>query len=129
MAIGRIEVLRGLPPEDPRGRVEAVHRSLVSALRVPSDDPTVLLVELDPEHAMLPAGATTQFTVVQVTLFAGRSPAVKQELYRLLYQSLHSLGVAPSDVLVVLVESSRSNWAAGGEVPASEVDLGFSVEI
>jgi hypothetical protein len=32
-------------------------------------------------------------------------------------------------VLVVLHEPPRENWAVSGGIPASEVDLGFEVDI
>jgi hypothetical protein len=99
MAIVRVEVLRGLAPEQRGARVDAVHRALVSALRVPADDPTVVLTELDLGAARLRAGDSADFTLVQVTLFAGGSDSVKRTLYRQLCRQLAEAGVAASEDL------------------------------
>jgi phenylpyruvate tautomerase PptA (4-oxalocrotonate tautomerase family) len=129
MAIARVEVLAGLTLEQKRERVQAVRGALVAALQVPDDDPTVRLIEMDANAVVLPGGASPRFTVVQVTLFSGRSLDTKRRLYRAVCSSLERVGVAPSDVLIVLVESSRENWGVMGGTPASEVELGFEVNL
>ena len=44
-------------------------------------------------------------------------------------RNLGDLGVAPDDVFVILREPPMENWGIRGGVPASEVDLGFEVEV
>jgi phenylpyruvate tautomerase PptA (4-oxalocrotonate tautomerase family) len=74
-------------------------------------------------------GCSTRFTLIQVTLFAGRSLDAKRRLYRAVVRSLGRLGVPPSDVLIVLHEVALEHWGIRGGTPASEVDLGFEVGV
>ena len=129
MAIARIEVLAGLSRAERRARIEAVRGALVEALRVPADDPTVHLVELDAENVILPRDTSRQYTVVEITLFAGRSLDAKRNLYQKLFGALDAIGIASADILVVLIESPTQNWGVQGGVPASEVEIGFEIEI
>jgi phenylpyruvate tautomerase PptA (4-oxalocrotonate tautomerase family) len=62
-------------------------------------------------------------------MFSGRSHATKRTLYRQLVDRLEALGVPPTDVTIVIIESPRENWGVQGGLPASEIDLGFDVEI
>ncbi len=129
VALARVEVLRGLPPEERRRVIEAVHAALVEALEVPADDPTVRLVEHRAENVLVPAQRSDRYTVVEVTMFAGRSLATKRRLYEAVVRHLHACGVPTDDVLVVLHEPKTENWGVQGGRPASEVDVGFEVDI
>jgi phenylpyruvate tautomerase PptA (4-oxalocrotonate tautomerase family) len=68
-------------------------------------------------------------TLVEVTMFAGRSRQAKRRLYRALVGDLGELGITPADVLVVLQEPPLENWGVRGGRMASEVDLGFEVQV
>lgn len=39
------------------------------------------------------------------------------------------IGIEPPDILIVLHEIPLGNWGVRGGVPASEVNLGFKVEV
>ena len=64
-----------------------------------------------------------------MTMFAGRSLETKRRHYRAIAQVLRSHDVPPDDAVFVLEEVPMENWGVDGGVPASEVDLGFDVEI
>ena len=74
---------------------------------------------LDAAHAAL----------VEVTMFAGRSRQAKRRLYQALVRNFGELGVAPADVFVVVQEPPLDNWGIRGGQMASEVDLGFEVQV
>jgi phenylpyruvate tautomerase PptA (4-oxalocrotonate tautomerase family) len=102
---------------------------MVAALRVPSDDPTVLITEIDPGSVVLPGGVGDSYTIVQITMFEGRSIEAKRALYRGICTSLAAVGIPPSDILIAIVEAPTGNWGIAGGTPASEVELGFQVEM
>ena len=64
-----------------------------------------------------------------MTLLAGRPMATKRRLYEQVTRRLEALGTGSADILVVLNEQPMENWAVDGPVPASEVDVGFKVDI
>ena len=62
-------------------------------------------------------------------LFPGRSRQAEHRLYQGLVRNFGRLGVAPTDVFVVLDEPPMDNWGIRGGQMASEVDLGFEVQV
>lgn len=62
-------------------------------------------------------------------MFAGRSAEAKRRLYQALVRNCGGLGIAPTDVLVVLHELPLDNWGIRGGQMASEVELGFEVQL
>jgi phenylpyruvate tautomerase PptA (4-oxalocrotonate tautomerase family) len=125
MAIARIEVVGRMTSAQKRDRLDAVRDAVVTALQVPGDDPTVTITEIDPDNIVMPGGMGDSFTLVEITMFAGRSIETKRDLYRGLWEALTSIGIPRSDILIALVESPTENWGVDGGRPASEVDLGF----
>ena len=99
------------------------------ALLIPENDRQIRYVEHAREDFQVPPGKTENYTLVEITLFKGRSMDAKKNLYKAIVQNLGSLGIAPEDILTVLIESPPENWGVRGGVPASEVDLGFKIEI
>jgi phenylpyruvate tautomerase PptA (4-oxalocrotonate tautomerase family) len=131
MALARIEILEGRSPEEKRAMVDAVRRALSEALRAPEEDPTIRLTEYPHGQFSLPYpdSHSERYTLVEVTMFKGRSLDTKRRLYGAIVGALASCGVPANDVLIVLHEPPMENWAVDGGVPASEVELGFEVDI
>jgi len=62
-------------------------------------------------------------------MFAGRSIEAKRNLYSALVKNSEPLGIPRTDVLIVLREHPMENWGVHGGKPASDVDIGFKVDI
>ncbi|MCU1460349.1 MAG: tautomerase family protein [Acidimicrobiales bacterium] len=129
MAIARIELFWAITKNDRRLLIEGVADALVGALKVPPGDPTVIAVTRDAADVVLPSKVSDRYTIVTVTMFAGRTIETKRRLYQAIVHGLQSLGVPPDDVVIVLEEVPMENWGVDGGVPASEVDVGFKVDI
>lgn len=132
MALVRIEILAGRSAQEKQALLAAVHDALVAALHVPRGDPALRIIEHDAENFQrpnVPHPTTERYTLVEITLFTGRSQDAERALYREIVRRLRNLGTAPQDVTIVLVESPKDNWGVHGGQSASEVDLGFQVEI
>ena len=71
----------------------------------------------------------TKRTYIECTQFPGRSLEAKKRLYRLLVDRLEALGTPRRDVVIVLHEPPIENWGVHGGRPASEVDLGYSLNV
>ena len=129
MPLIRIEIREGWSPAAKAGLLDAIHVAVVEALRIPDDDRTQILTEHPAEAFEIPPGKGDRFTLVEITMFAGRSLDAKRRLYRAVVTNLGRLGIPPSDVVIVLREEPLENWGIRGGTPASEVDLGFEVGI
>lgn len=62
-------------------------------------------------------------------MFSGRSIEAKRLLYEQIVRRLGEIGVPATDITIVIVESGMENWGVQGGRPASEVQLGFNVEV
>ena len=121
--------LRNAQPEHRHGLIEAVNSAMIEALQVPDDSHPVRLCEYESDTFSIPAGSSASFTLIEATIFTGRTLETKRRLYTALIDRLKDLGIAPDDVRVVLYEVPLENWGLRGGTPASEIDLGFEVAI
>ena len=109
--------------------LEAVQAALVEALKIPPTDRDIVLEVFDPSRRIIRPNRSDYFTRVEITLFWGRSLDAKRQLYKALVRNLSALGVPATEVKTVLVEVPAENWGLQGGFPASEVDLGFEVNV
>ncbi len=109
--------------------IDAVQSALREALRIPEWDRTLRLIEHAPSHFAVPPGRGPRFTLVEVTMFSGRSLDAKRAFYAAIVRNLGALGVPAADVKIALIEVPPENWGIRGGKPASEVDLGFEIKV
>jgi phenylpyruvate tautomerase PptA (4-oxalocrotonate tautomerase family) len=129
MPITSIEVKRNWPPEQQQFLIEATHAVMVEALKIPEHDKLIRFVEHRPEHFAAPPGTSENYTLVEISLFPGRSLEVKRKLYQGIIKRFGEIGIEPKEIRIVLYEVPMENWGIRGGVPASEVDLGFKVKV
>ena len=123
----RISVRRIWSTADKARLIDAVHDALVDTLSIPADDRVLVLDEYDADSFAIPPGRSERYTVIEITLFAGRTVAAKKALYQEIVRNLGALGIDPLDTRIVLREEPRENWGIRGGQPASEVTLAFKV--
>jgi phenylpyruvate tautomerase PptA (4-oxalocrotonate tautomerase family) len=124
-----IEVRKHYTREQEEGIIDAVHAALMEGLKTPDWDRTIRLVVHEPHRFATPPKKDERYTLVDVDLFSGRSLEAKKALYRALVRNLGAFGIPADHVKVLLRESAAQNWGIRGGVPASEVDLGFKVDV
>ena len=114
---------------DPGAVIDAVQSALREALKLPEGDRTLRLIEHPPSHFAVPPGRGERFTLVEVTMFSGRSMGAKRALYQAIVRNLAALDVPPLDIKITLIETPPENWGIRGGMPASEIDLGFKIDV
>jgi phenylpyruvate tautomerase PptA (4-oxalocrotonate tautomerase family) len=124
----RIETRLGWLGDRRRDFIEAVQASLVAGLLIPEADRSVRLLEFDDDAIIIPPHAGPHYTVIEISLFSGRSIEAKRRLYAAMATNLAPFGLAPHDIKVILHEVPQENWGLRGQ-PASEIDLGFKVDV
>jgi phenylpyruvate tautomerase PptA (4-oxalocrotonate tautomerase family) len=116
-----------------RGRetavVEAVQSAFVAVLKTPEWDRDVVVDLYPASRRIVPTGKSERYTRVEIKLFNGRSMVAKRNLYRSIVANLAALGVPKDEVKILLIEIAAENWGIRGGVPASEVNLGFKVDV
>jgi phenylpyruvate tautomerase PptA (4-oxalocrotonate tautomerase family) len=59
-------------------------------------------------------------------MFSGRTDQMKEALFKRLNDIVHDhTGVPTRDILLVILETERKNWAGRGGIPVSKLDLGY----
>lgn len=126
----KIEIRKGYSSEYKKGILDGVHQALVDALGIPDSDRFQRIYELDKENFECPPDRTNAVTLVQITLFPGRSFEAKKKLYKDIVENLgQNPGINGNDIIIILLEPPLENWGIRGGQPASEVDLGFKIDV
>ena len=109
--------------------IDAVQSALLSALKIPDYDRDVVLDIYDAATRIVPTGRSELYTRIEVVMFSGRSLDAKRALYQALVANLSALGVPATEIKIILQEVPTENWGLRGGQPASEIDLGFKVDV
>ncbi len=124
-----IEVRRRYTPDEEERIIAAVHAALMEGLATPEWDRTIRLIAHEPHRFAVPPGRGERYTLVDIDLFTGRSLEAKRRLYQALVRKLGALGIPADHIKILLRESRAENWGLRGGTPASELDLGFKVDV
>ncbi|WP_420110045.1 tautomerase family protein [Mycolicibacter arupensis] len=126
-----IEVRRHYSQAEEVAIIDAVHGALVTAFQIPAKDKNVRLVVHEPHRFAVPVQlAQPEYrTLVSIDCFSGRSVEAKRLLYAGIVENLAELGIPRDHVMITLHESDRDNWGIRGGQAASDVDLGFTVQV
>ncbi|MDE0216683.1 MAG: tautomerase family protein [bacterium] len=127
MALAEITVVQPNQDVSDGTLIEAVREALVVGLRVPVDDPTILVSRMAPSQAVLPGGLEAMI-LVKITMFVGRSLDTRESLHALVAQELKEVGVPVENVRTVFVETPVSNWGVDGS-PQDSSSVGFDIAI
>ena len=128
MPIAKIEVLRNRPAAEIQAMMQAVYEAQREALKVPEDDRQIRYIEHKREHFPIPPGKTDNYTIVEISIFPGRSLEAKRNLYKGIFQRFEKLGIQAIDLIVILNEPTLENWGIRS-LPASEVNLGNKLDV
>jgi phenylpyruvate tautomerase PptA (4-oxalocrotonate tautomerase family) len=109
--------------------IEAVQGALLAALKIPDYDRDVVLDLYDEASRIVPTGRSDRYMRVEIILFSGRSLDAKKALYGALVANLGVIGVPANEIKIVLIEVPPENWGLRGGQPASEIDLGFRIDV
>ncbi len=131
MPAALIEVRRPYDADQEIAIIDAVHSALVDAFRIPPEDRNIRLIVHEPHRfACAPDLSHPEYrTIVTIDCFAGRSSDAKRRLYAAIVERLGALGIPGDHVSTIVHEIDRDNWGVGGGHAASDVDLGFAVEV
>jgi phenylpyruvate tautomerase PptA (4-oxalocrotonate tautomerase family) len=109
--------------------IAAVQASLNTSLKVPDWDRDIVLDLYGDKRRIVPIGRSERYTRVEIEMFSGRSIEAKRALYGSVVQNLVALGVPATEIKIILLEVPAQNWGLRGGLPASEIDLGFKVDV
>jgi len=118
MPLLRFDLIEGRTDDEMKALLDAAHRAMLAAFKVPERDRYQIVHEHAPsrmivEDTGLGIPRTKNVVLLQMTS-RPRKREQKEAFYRLLCEELEtSCGIAPSDVMVSIVENSDEDWSFG----------------
>ncbi|MBA2125372.1 tautomerase family protein [Hyphomicrobium methylovorum] len=118
MPLLRFDLYKGRSEAETKALLDAVHRAMLAAFKVPERDRYQIVHEHSPgtlimEDTGLDIPRTNKFVNIQVTT-RPRTREQKETFYRLVTEALQSeCGIAPADVMISMVTNSDEDWSFG----------------
>jgi phenylpyruvate tautomerase PptA (4-oxalocrotonate tautomerase family) len=107
---------------------DAIHHCVMEALGLTADKRFHRFIPLDAADFIHPADRSERYTIIEISMFEGRSIETKKQLIRSLFTRLENQGlVPPQDLEITITETPRHNWGIRG-LPADELMLNYKVE-
>ena len=96
--------------------LECIHSALVEALGIENWDRFQRITEIDRADFEIPAGKTESFTIIELTLFPGRTKEQKKAVIEGITEKLHeALSIPKEDVFIIIQEPPLENWGLAGK--------------
>jgi 4-oxalocrotonate tautomerase family enzyme len=116
MPLVKIEIIKGKTAEYKKQLLNAVHTGLINSIHISDDDRFQRLYELDEECFERSPQKTNQFTMIEITMFHGRTKEQKQSMIETITKQLQeTLGLIPTDVFIVINDPLDENWGFAGK--------------
>ena len=130
LPIVRIEIYKGFDSGYRKKILDSVHQALIDSFKIPDSDRNQLIYEFDDDNFERSANKSRAFTIIEITVFKGRSREAKRMLYRKIVENLKTSPVIePKDILITINEPELVNWGIHGGNCVDETDIGFNVNI
>jgi phenylpyruvate tautomerase PptA (4-oxalocrotonate tautomerase family) len=108
---------------------DAIHSCVVEALQFPANKRAHRFFHMEAEDFLFPASASPRYTIIEISMFEGRSIETKKQLIRLLFERVCSqVRRLPNEVEITITETPKHNWGFRGS-PGDEVGLSYKVEV
>jgi hypothetical protein len=108
--------------------VAAIQRALIEGIRIPDTDRCIRILEYPDGTFFAPPGRGHNYSVLEISMFAGRSREAKARLYAALQREMGAFGIAEGDLKVVVHDVPFDNWGLRGK-PADPASLTFKVDV
>ena len=125
MPLVKVEIRKGKSEKHRKAILDGIHDALVQAVKIQDYDRFQRIYELDEASFEIPEAKTNNVTLIEITMFPGRSLEVKKALYKAINDNLaQNPGVDGNDITIVLYEPPLENWGMRGGKLADEVVFG-----
>ena len=107
----------------------AIHSAVVEALASPPDKKFHRFIGLEKSEFIFPPDRGENYTIIEISMFEGRSTEAKKSLIHLLFANIASeAGIDPHSVEITIFETPKQNWGIRG-MCGDELALGYKVNV
>lgn len=108
---------------------DAIHAAVMLALEYPPEKKFHRFIAMQPEDFIFPADRSSNYIIIEISMFAGRSIEAKKTLIREIYSRVKSSAdIDAQDIEITLIETPKENWGIRG-LPGDELALAYKVEV
>ena len=108
---------------------EAIHAAIMSALAYPPEKKFQRFIALDESDFIYPADRGLDYTIIEISMFAGRTDDAKRALITELFARVEAqAGISPHSLEITITETPRVNWGIRGQ-NAADLTLDYRVEV
>lgn len=107
----------------------AIHGAVIEALDYPPDKKFHRFFGLEKSEFVFPVDRSENYTIIEISMFEGRSIEAKKALIRLIFSNIErETGIKPQDVEITIQETPKHNWGIRG-LCGDELNLGYKVNV
>jgi phenylpyruvate tautomerase PptA (4-oxalocrotonate tautomerase family) len=108
---------------------DAIHAAVVAAFQYPPEKRFHRFFPMDAADFFFPRDRSDRYTIIEFSVFEGRSPDAKRALVRQLYERIPpATGTARHDLEITIFETPRHNWGIRG-LPGDQAALSYKVDV
>ena len=107
---------------------DTLHACFTEALGLPPEKRFHRFMPLEREDFIHPVDRSDRYTIIEVSMFEGRTKETKKTLIRSIFHRFdQTLGITPQDVEITIHETPKENWGIRGK-SGDELALTYKVE-
>lgn len=108
---------------------EVIHSCVVEAFKLPLDKKFHRFFPMDKEDFHYAPERSEAYTIIELSIFEGRSVETKKQLIQLLFKRIQKeLRISPQDIEITIFETPKSNWGIRG-LPGDELQLNYNINV
>ena len=115
MPLVKVNMIKGKSLEYRKTVLDCIHVGLMESIGIEDWDRFQRIIEIPKEDFETAPEKTDDFMIIELTLFPGRTKEQKKKAIEVITSRLKDkLGIAPTDVFIVINEPPLENWGMGG---------------
>ena len=108
---------------------DVIHSCVVDAFKFPMDKRFHRFFPMESENFYFAPLRTDNYTIIEISIFEGRSTDAKKELISLIYNRFKTeLEIDKDDIELTIFETPKQNWGIRG-LPGDELLLNYNVNV
>jgi phenylpyruvate tautomerase PptA (4-oxalocrotonate tautomerase family) len=108
---------------------QAIHSCVMEASVYPAEKKFHRFLPLDDADFIYPADRSEHYTIIEISMFEGRSVEAKKLLIRRLNERIPELtGISPQDIEITIFETPRHAWGIRGST-GDEIGLNYKIDL
>ena len=107
---------------------DTIHSCMMDAFQYPADKRFHRFFPMLPEDFIYAPDRSVRYTIIELSMFEGRSVDAKKHFIRLMFDRFKTLEIESNDLEITLYETPKHNWGFRG-LPGDEHALNYNVNV